>query len=135
MWMMMEKESALMVSEKKAVENEQTMHKLVDLLKKAWKERDEAKEQLQRLLSVNDHIELTSTVLDSYYNMQIDNLYVKSAQKPLPEKGKLKQAVQAAGPLLKTLLDESTPPQPRQPRRVGKILHLFLVTWKTRKLR
>lgn len=109
MWVMMEKESAIMVAKKKAVENEQTMHKLVYLLKKAWKERDEAVEELQRLLSVNNHILLTSAV-DYYYNMQIDNLLVKAAEKPLPEKGKLKQAVQASGPLLKTLLDEFTPP-------------------------
>lgn len=162
----MELESAKMVAEKKLGENEQFKYQLLQLLKKAQEERDEAIEQLQRLLLANykgfrstsqpaetlkesntpsqfhgehyynfmsstnrqptilqEYLKKDQTsssgnaAMDAYATFVIDRLLLLKA-KPLPEKGKLQQAVQAAGPLLKTLLDDYVriappPPPPR----------------------
>ncbi|KAL5546289.1 hypothetical protein UlMin_005976 [Ulmus minor] len=107
-----ELESAKKVAQKELDKNEETIKELLHLLKEAWEERDQAKNQLKFLLH---KLCLSSKTTPPFASPQpprfdpakdsgssvIDSLV---RGKTLPEKGRLLEAVMDAGPLLQTLL-------------------------------
>ncbi|KAL2328548.1 hypothetical protein Fmac_021975 [Flemingia macrophylla] len=107
---------------------EDQLVRLKELLNKVTRERDEAQEKWQRLVlekmvfqpasGISSGLDFSSSdceesiVSSPLPESMIDLI---SADKPLPEKGKLLQAVMKAGPLLQTLLLAGPLPQWRHP--------------------
>lgn len=137
---------------------EESINKLIQLVKLTTKERDEAKDQLNALVSflrckkpqqaaaINSgltesdslsetqtrisHRSHVSSPVESFYHAESSNITTAAATKfdfgsvvidelakkrPLPEKGKLMQAVMNAGPLLQTLMVAGPLPRWRNP--------------------
>ncbi|PPD66883.1 hypothetical protein GOBAR_DD36236 [Gossypium barbadense] len=107
---------------------------LVNLVKLACQERDEARDQFQKLVNnlsetYNHHPSHGSSPVDSLFdavtspdfssinNNMVDNSLIHNLAKgkTLPEKGKLLQAVMKASPLLQTLLVAGPLPRWRNP--------------------
>lgn len=89
------------------IKNKEKVKSLLLLLQAAYEERDEARDQLQKLM--NKFMPTTATELPALLHFQPES--------PLniPQKGKLLQAVTEAGPLLQTLLVAGPLPQWRNP--------------------
>ncbi|KAG7019218.1 hypothetical protein SDJN02_18176, partial [Cucurbita argyrosperma subsp. argyrosperma] len=128
-----ELESVKMAANQELTENKQNLKNLFNLLQIAYKERDEAKNQLQKVLnSANSGITesnslsggggsdaaVSSPDFSSVGDPVIENI-VKG--KKLPEKGRLLQAVMEAGPLLQTLLVAGPLPRWRNPPPVQSL--------------
>ncbi|XP_010541389.1 PREDICTED: LOW QUALITY PROTEIN: uncharacterized protein LOC104814869 [Tarenaya hassleriana] len=135
----------IQANEQARIHQEEVTH-LLDLVKLAQQERDEAKQHLAHLLIRNPKPSITdsnsfsqssspsSPELSSFVNQyqpliledpaaRIDPLDDLVEGKTLPETGKLLKAVVEAGPLLETLIVAGTlpqwtnPPPPLQPQR------------------
>lgn len=112
---------------------DQELVRLKEVLSKVMRERDEAQEKWQRLLiqqtappasgvsSIEDEprrdgLSISSSDCEeSIVSSPLHGGPIISTDKPLPEKGKLLQAVMKAGPLLQTLLLAGPLPQWRHP--------------------
>ncbi|CAN8244335.1 unnamed protein product [Cochlearia groenlandica] len=73
-------------------------------------------------------VSLTNHIMDQTSFQEASRTHIMDLNKPLPEKGKLLQAVLKAGPLLKTLLLAGSLPQWRHPPPPLKIFEIPLVT-------
>ncbi|XP_022970476.1 uncharacterized protein LOC111469445 [Cucurbita maxima] len=123
-----ELESVKMAANQEITENKQNLKNLFNLLQIAYKERDEAKNQLQKVLNkANSGISESNSLSDAAVSSPdfssvgdpvIEN-FVKG--KKLPEKGRLLQAVMEAGPLLQTLLVAGPLPRWRNPPQVQSL--------------
>ncbi|KAJ8434299.1 hypothetical protein Cgig2_009274 [Carnegiea gigantea] len=130
----------LAVARKAAIEQRKThkenIQKLFHLLSIVCKERDEAKDQLRKLMMSNSKMTSQSNVSSSFSLSSLDSVGAGADNlsscdsshdrgtatieglakgRPRPEKGKLLQSVMEAGPLLDTLLVAGSLPQWRDP--------------------
>ncbi|KAK9691193.1 hypothetical protein RND81_09G182300 [Saponaria officinalis] len=139
----MELESTRVAAQEEITKREEEITHLQQLLTKAIKERDESQEKCQKLLLekvlLHQNPRLlnsgtTSSIEDEHNNVKKDVFSSSDCEesivsspppptlvpqiqpeRPLPEKGKLLQAVMNAGPLLQTLLLAGPLPQWRHP--------------------
>ncbi|XP_057781861.1 uncharacterized protein LOC131000111 [Salvia miltiorrhiza] len=119
----MELEDTRLQAQEELKARDQEIAHLKGLLAAAIRDRDEAQEKCQKLMLLTPH----SSIDDdhrAFSSSDCDESIVSSppeqelavlVDRPLPEKGKLLQAVMKAGPLLQTLLLAGPLPQWRHP--------------------
>ncbi|KAA8549707.1 hypothetical protein F0562_001275 [Nyssa sinensis] len=114
----LELESIRMEASEEMKKDKEYVKHLLQLLKIACHERDEARDQLQKLLK-KDCNGTMSTIIVPSGTPKIDQTSLLISKlvkgKTLPQKGKLLQAVLEAGPLLQTLLVAGPLPRWRNP--------------------
>lgn len=116
--------------------HKENVQNLFHLLSIVYKERDEARDQLHKLMMSDSKMANQSNVSSSFSLSSLDNVVASADNlsscgssydrgsaiienlakgRPRPEKGKLLQSVMEAGPLLRTLLVAGSLPQWRDP--------------------